>query len=383
MKQLGYYLYSLTLSCHHVHKNTVLSKLLENGRPFYGSINTDDGIRFEMSYFDYIGSGIEKYCKIEDIGGAFGYIMRRSDRVGLLVGAIIFAVCIYVSSLFVWDIKIADIEGMERNEIEEILSLSGLNIGDYIPSIDIEQIQLNVLMNTDKLSYITLNIDGCTVSADGAARQNRDEAANDTSVANIVASEDGQIVGFMSKRGRVCRAVGDVVQKGELLISGIYEDEKMGMCAERAEGEVYAEVSRHIQISYPCTVYEKTNTENISHGLSLSVFGKKIDVYKCDEYELYDEYVQKENLTLFGVRLPVLIYRTHRYEYWYEKRVFDEKEVYRRAWDEYEQRLKEETEGCEMVEKQLNISSDEGGCTITCNLTLIKNIAETTHVPSY
>ncbi len=377
MKQPKYYICSARLKCSEKDKNKVLSALLAKNIAFYNVEQTEDGIEFSLCGFDVKDPVIDRCCETVDKGGMLPYIASKKDRVGILIGVITCIVSLYIASMFVWDIKIEPIEGMENDEVEQILLESGLYQGAYIPSLDMEKIQLNVLMKTDKLSYITVNVKGSVATVQGQRRQEKAEVFDtDKSPCNIVAGEDGQIVRFQTEQGMVCRGVGDVVRKGELLISGMYEDEKLGMRSVHAKGKVYAEVNRHIEVDFPCTVYEKTYTGNCSEGIAVSVFGKKINIYGGEEYGSCDERVEKENVNILGVKLPVVIHRTRRTEFTYEKKVYSEQEIYDRAMEEFEEKLSEICADGELVQKDTSISSDQSGCRIVCNVTLIADIAE-------
>lgn len=51
------------------------------------------------------------------------------------------------------------------------------------------------------------------------------EMQNTRKPSNIIASQDGQIVSVSIYRGQLMKIVGDPVQKGDLLVSGLYTDE--------------------------------------------------------------------------------------------------------------------------------------------------------------
>ncbi len=377
MKQPKYYIYSALLKCEERHKNKVLSQLLSKNIAFYDVKSSDGDISFRISGFDLGEPVILQHCETVEKGGVLQYICSKKDRVGLLIGVIMCAISLYIASLFIWDIRIEPIEGMENGEVEQILSDSGLYPGVYIPSLDMEKIQLNVLMKTDKLSYITVNVKGSVATVQGQRRQDKTPTFDESkSPCNVVAREDGQIVRFQTEQGMVCRGVGDVVRKGELLISGMYEDEKLGMRSVHAKGNVYAEVSRHIEVDLPCTVYEKTYTGNSSEGLALSLFSGKLNIYGGQIYESCDEITERENFGILGVKLPIVIHRTKRTEYTYEKKTYSEQETYERAMEEFEERLSEICSDGELVQKDTAVVSDASGCRIVCNVTLITDIAQ-------
>lgn len=376
MRDFSFYLSNMTVFCPVEQKNRLITLFLQSGTGFTMLQSGDDGVYFKLSRSEGKRISESGLFKIVSYGGFLPFVSSHIDRVGLLIGAFVCIVCLYVSSLFVWDIQ-TDGDGISDGELLSLLSNSGLDYGTYIPSLDIKSVENNVLIACDKLSFISINLDGSTAHIEYGNRKTFDIENDDGTPSNIVADEDGQIINRITQSGSAVCSPGDVVKKGELLISGLYESNRFGTRAVKACGKVYAEVSRRIEIFYPFEAYEKVYTSKSSSGLSLIFFGMKKSVYSCSDMELYDEDSKCECVTVFGtVKLPIKLEKTIRREYEYEKKIYTEEEAIRYATIEYENTLSKMLCDGELTSRETAVTLEDNGCRIICNLTLIRDIAK-------
>ncbi len=376
MKSFSYYISNITVFCPFEYKERLITLFLQNGIGFTALSGDGDGMYFKLSQ-----SESEKICddglfKVTSHGGILPFISSHVDRIGLLIGAIICILCLYASSLFIWDIQ-ADGEGINDELLLSVLSDNGLSYGAYIPSLDIKTLENNVLITCEQLSFISINLDGSTARIEYGIREAIRKDDDDNTPSNIVADEDGQIINRITQSGSAVCSQGDVVKKGELLISGLYESNRFGIRAVKARGKVYAEVSRRIEIFYPFEVYEKVYTDKSSTGLSVTFFGSEKVIYTCKEAQLYDDVSKCESVTVFGVvKLPIKLRKTVRREYEYVKKTYTDEQVIRYATFEYEKQLSEMLCDGELTSRETTVALEDDGCRIICNLTLIRDIAK-------
>lgn len=376
MKEFSFYLSNITVFCPTEQKNRLITLFLQSGTGFTVLKNGEDGVYFKLSHNDGKKISESGLFEIVSRGGFLSFVFSHIDRIGLLIGAFVCIICLYVSSLFIWDIQ-TDGNGISDEELLSLLTAGGLSYGTYIPSLDIKSVENSVLISCDKLSFISINLDGSTAHIEYGSRNSFGKDDGSTAPSNIVADEDGQIINRITQSGTAVCSPGDVVKKGELLISGLYESNRFGTRAVKASGKVYAEVSRRIEIFYPFEAYEKVYTSKSSSGLSLIFFGRKKSVYSCDDMELYDEDSVCECVTVFGeVKLPIKLEKTVRREYEYVKKAYTKDQAVRYATIEYENALSKTLCDGEITSKETVITLEDDGCRIICNLTLIRDIAK-------
>ena len=298
-------------------------------------------------------------------------IKRALSRPGLVLGAVFCLVCMYVSTLFLWDIHYTD-----GQELEELMTQSGLKIGAYIPDINEDIIEIRALMNTDKYSYISININGTHASVDCEKRQSG--MPIDSSLpSNLVAGCDGVIVRYEVYSGDGVCSVGQTVSEGQLLISGIDETKHHGSRIVRARGAVYASTEKEFTVSYPVVIQEKRYTGNQSLSKSYFMCGMSIDTGDDGEFELYDTESKKEKLKIFGaVELPIYVTREKKREYMYAERTLTEQQARYQAQLLYFERLKSEIEGCQVLSRSVKTEFDGETVSVHCRLSVIQNIAK-------
>ena len=123
---------------------------------------------------------------------------------------------------------------------------------------------------------------------------------------------------------------GDVVLKGETLISafstGIYETIR----ACHAKGSVYALVYRNFTVQIPFDYTERVATGRTESKTELSVLGQDFTLYLDEKpsFEAYDAQVDEHNVILFGfLKLPVQKRTVVYSEYTRQVRRIDEEEA--------------------------------------------------------
>ena len=64
------------------------------------------------------------------------FIKRYTKRPGLVVGVFVFALILWVSEFFVWEITFSGNEMFSDYEVEQQLAESGFGVGTFIPKVD-------------------------------------------------------------------------------------------------------------------------------------------------------------------------------------------------------------------------------------------------------
>lgn len=375
MKQIPYYLSAVEIYLTNEEKTARLARLLNVHAAFYVSGKSEGGIYVKLSSGDYKRAFPQGELSVLRHCGLLPFLRSHLDRSALVLGAIACLLTLYISSFFVWDIVTLGDEDIPSEYILSALADSGLRCGAYIPSLDISSIEANMLIKCTELSYISLNLDGSAVIAEYGRRVSIEDDTAEEEVSNIVADEDGRIINRITQCGTpICKA-GDVVRRGELLISGLYES-KSGIRTVCASGRVYAEVERRIEVFFPYEREEKLYTGKTTRSLALSLLGRTKTISALDECGEYDMTSSVENIMLFGkIRLPIKLIETCGREYRYEKKEYSKQQALHEATLEYEKQLHEALRDGELVGRELTLECTEDGCRIVCNISLIRDIA--------
>jgi len=144
-------------------------------------------------------------------------IMKR--RMGLLGGAVIFMLTLYLMSSFVWFIEINGNKKMDNKEIISAAARNGVYVGAAKWNFSCNAVEEAMLRQLSQLTYVQCDIRGVKAKIKVVEKILPDEGI--TGPCHIVALKDGVIEDILVLDGQANVKVGQVVGKGDILISGI------------------------------------------------------------------------------------------------------------------------------------------------------------------
>ncbi len=310
--------------------------------------------------------------------GILTVFQRYSKRWGLFLGIILLFILVHLSSKIVWKINIEGNYTVTDSEIEAILNDSGLYLGAFIPDINYDRLHNRFLMSTDKISWISVNIDGNVANVVVNERLKAEEP-EEKSYTNVIAASDGQIALVTVYDGIKTVNISDVVKKGDILISGVMDSSSQGVRYVHADGIVKAYVKKNISVKIPMKQEIKVYTGNTYTDRDIKIFTKYINILKKyrNSYLLCDRIETKENLTLFGsCTLPITVRNTRYFEYGYESITYTQKEAKDLAMAELKIKMDSALSDAELISKRVNHYCDFEYYYVECELYCIEDIAE-------
>ena len=317
---------------------------------------------------------------VKNTGGLPVWLYERRHRYGLMAGVISALFLVIFMQNFIWRIDVVGNKSITTEQILDMLDDYGLFEGSYIPSLNTDKIQNRVLIDSDKISWISVNINGNTASVEVREISGEQQDVDSDAPANLVASKSGQIVQVQVLAGNVIVAGGDFVQEGELLVSGIFDSKTEGYRVTRAEGKIYAQTSEEFYIKIPYE-YEKkvyTGDEYCDEYINFFNFSIKISKNSGKMYTLYDKISIVDSYSfLDGGRLP-MSKTTHKYlEYETQTATRTETEAEELAYFELSQRIGELSEDAILVRKVIMPEIHDDFFALRCVIVCIEDIAET------
>ena len=248
-------------------------------------------------------SGIRVHI-IEKSGFPF-FFKKYNRRFGFFTGIVLFFVFLYTMSGYVW---IIDVEGNSKVKTADILTAceeigikTGVKIDKIAPKPDAQEL----LLKLDGLAWASLNIEGCRLTVN--VTEVKKKAADNSVATNLKATADGIITHIDVTSGNCIVKVGDVVKKGDLLVSGVIENESQtrfvhsaGKIIASAETAVTLEERLKKQVSYP--------TGEVKTRSVLEFFGIKIPLYLGSVKGDYTAQSTVKTARLFSQNLPVKLY---------------------------------------------------------------------------
>lgn len=177
---------------------------------------------------------------IKKIGLLF-WIRENRKRKALAVGMLCALITMTVMNNFVWSIDIVGTESIGKNEVIEIIKSTGLDYGTFVPAFDeAEAGRTAVNLSDGKILWLSVNIKGSKATVEVRDYVNGEKEEKEDKPCNIVADFDGVILSSYTHSGICVAHNGTAVKKGDLLISGIAENENGAVDYLCADGEITA-----------------------------------------------------------------------------------------------------------------------------------------------
>ncbi len=362
----------------------VLDFLVANDIPFH-DIQNEEGTFSFLLYTPYFKiyekkRGDRRYRKEVRVQTGFQVLLSKyRKRKGLLVGFILSLALLIFSTLFVWDITIVGADRIPEGEILAALEEQGMKLGAFIPTLDKEKIERTIILEVDGISLISINLRGTVANVEIKERQTNPEIIDRTSPSNLVATADGQIEALEITGGVAAVALGDVVKKGDLLVSGVIDSTALGYRLVRARGEVTARTTLTYHIEIPFQTTEKVYTGDFHTKKSVKFFSKIIKLFGKDSISAptCDKIEVERRLYLFDtVKLPIFLIETTYAEYEILPKTLTEEEALRAAYA----KLREESEAAlsdaEILSRHTDITMDETALYLDVQVECIIDITE-------
>lgn len=227
--------------------------------------------------------------------GLYWAVKSLAARPVMLIGGILMLLLMTILPGRILFVHVEGNHAIPTNEIIEAAEHAGIEFGTKRKEIRSERVKNALLSAIPQLQWVGVNTAGCVATVSVRERSENQSAIPQQVVTNIVAARDGYILSGTVTQGNGVFQVGETVRAGQILISG-YTD--CGFCirASRAEGEIFAETSRHISAVMPLTVAQKSEFRERKRKISLVLRKKRINLWKdsgisCDSCDrIYREY---------------------------------------------------------------------------------------------
>jgi len=314
-----------------------------------------------------------------EIKGKLGQIASLKTRPGIIVGFVFLIIALIFSSRVVWEINIKGNKSVSNNEILAELERVGLCEGTYIPNIDYDELHNKILLNSKSLAWVSVNIKGNIANVYVKEKKN-EETSKEPTYTNVVAKSDGYIEEIRVLNGKKIVSTGQVVKKGDILISGVINSQSQGIRYEQAKGEVMAYVNKEIKIEIPykSTKKEYTGKKYTEKDYKIYNFYINFSSKYGNQEVFYDKIEKRDKISVFGIKkIPFEIITTSLYEYKNIPVVLSKQEATDMAFIELREEMDKALLNAELISKEVKTSFDEKGFYIYCNLYCLENIAKT------
>ncbi len=300
------------------------------------------------------------------------FIARNRYRYGMVLGMILFFFMLHFLSGFVWNICVSGNNTVPSERIVKALDKIGIHEGTAVSKIDAEEKRNELILEESSLSWASINLEGSKLTVNVVETKRNEEKENAPS--NLKASEAGVIRRLEVIRGVTVVEVGEPVEKGQLLVSGIVEYEDNTANFVRSVGSVYAEVDKKITVKQPLVITEYLRTGQTEVRRVLSFFGLKIPLFLDRVSKPYESEKKDRAISKGESYLPVWLeertfFKTQKTNYQISEEIAKE-----RAKKKLEEMLKKEVGDGELISRNENCYVEKGILIINCHIVCVKNI---------
>lgn len=299
----------------------------------------------EAGYEFYIG--LKGYKKIRPIAkktktrpvilerkGLPFLMSRYKKRKIFFLGIILCAGILYCLSLFLWNISISGEYSNTNETIRKYLEKEKIHVGMLKSKVDCKNIEEAIRREYEDIGWVSAEVKGTRLLIKLTETNLTKQEYVDRTPSHIIASRDGIITEMIVRNGTPKVKIGDVVKKGDIVVSGILEligdsGEVVKREAIAADGDITMKSFYNYKDTFPMEYIKKVYTGEEKKGYSVYVMEQKINLFKpLKIYNNYDIIENKENLRIGRDFYLPLIFSTRYYkEYTEEKKVYTQEEA--------------------------------------------------------
>lgn len=242
--------------------------------------------RRDFAHLKSIIRKVSCHLEIVDKKGLPFIYWRLKKRKFLVGGATLGLVIIYILSSLIWTIEITGSKNINEQLIIEQLHELGVRKGEFKSKFDLKNLENTLLLKNQELSYIHINFSGTKLKIELVEKEDPPPTIDMDTPTNIIADRDGIIEKILVYGGKAVVREGDLVKKGDLLITGELSWEEMqkgeelelddtGRMLIHAWGDVIARTWYEIEVEAPSIVKNEGSEERVIQR-SLLIGGKEI-----------------------------------------------------------------------------------------------------------
>ncbi len=302
---------------------------------------------------------------------------RYRRRPGIVIGLGFFFGFLILMQNFVWQI---DVSGNVSIPTAQVISLAkelGLHQGAFLHKLDFKMIQKELEFRLPDVSWLTVNHIGSKVTIDLRESKKAPDLIDENAPCNLVAKKDGVIKYMEVYNGQKMVRVKDVVGKGDLLVSGVLEDQFQQTTFVTARGKIIAETYETKEFSQALETEEKIFTGTVKNRNYLNLFGFRLPLFIAYHLDGQFENVQDyQPLSLFGKELPLGLHKLELKEYRMEKRSYSPEEAEALLLKKIEEFEKTECKDAKIISKEIEKGEKNGAYVIKVSYVFEEDIAQ-------
>jgi len=231
-------------------------------------------------------------------------------RYVLIFGMALCLLAVHMISLFIWELEVVGNVDVPAALILEALDEIGVGVGSFGPGVATMAVSNEVILRVPELSWVNINVRGSRARVIVRERIPRPDIIDERRPVMVFAEKPGEIVRMSVLEGSRVFTVGDTVEVGDVLVTGIMDSLSSGRRAVHAIAEVYALTRYEESAKMPLEAVIKEHTGNTQTRRSLVIAGRRINLFVNGRisWSYYDRITERRALRLpNGGTLPLTI----------------------------------------------------------------------------
>lgn len=259
---------------------------------------------------------------------------KLGRRKGLITGAVLGMILLWLLSSRYWIITVSGNEQLPQQTLLAAAEEEGLFEGAERGKIDAQNLADKLMERFPEIGWVSVNTKMCSAEICIEEGIPKPQEQSSETPANVLASVDGQILSIDAFDGEAVVREGDAVTKGQLLISGVVEDQQGGTHTVYARGNVVAKTRRTFTAQISLKQQKIEETGNTLLRKSISVFGIRLPLTLREEPSgLWKQEQQEVSAQLLETPLPLSVTTETWTEYRETVQYLTQKEAEKLAWD--------------------------------------------------
>lgn len=255
--------------------------------------------------------------------GFFEETKRLKKRWVIAVFLPVFAFLLFLFSSVIWSVDIPKTDYIEKEKIESALKEVGIAKGKIKYNMNVRHASNYLLMKYEELIWANVEIFGTRVEVTLVPRDEKPKIVDKDTPCNIVAKKDGYIISVTAENGDKAVKTGDLVVKGQTLISGVVQSTAVGARYVHAQGKVVARAVTEKKKEQKLYKYTKNYTQKSKNIYEIAIGKIKIpiDFQKNIDFFNYDSIIKESDILFFKIK------KETKNEYSLKKEKLSEKEA--------------------------------------------------------
>lgn len=250
------------------------------------------------------------------------------------LGILLFCLLVYSFSLFIWDISIQGGYTHTTETLIKFLKTQNVYSGVLKENISCPTIEETLRKEFNDIGWVSAEIRGTRLIIKIVETNMPEMKEKITKPSHLVATKDGLVTSIITRTGTPKVSIGNVVKKGDILVSGIVQvigdnETIIETKTEVADADIRMKTFYEYKDEFSLDYIYKNYTSKAKKAFSISIFNHKIILFKpLKQFEKYDILEDQRDMKVGeNFYLPFKYYFTSYKEYTEEKRTYSDEEA--------------------------------------------------------